>query len=546
MKASVFLILSILLIFLSGCSQPSYDSIINNRVSPNKWIVETINKLLASEDNDGGYSVLLDQRQMNLYETRYDVELLNYLNIKIPNSKKLKNELTETNLNIPSIKNATDLDTTLNFVLICKYMGVQLNSKYKEAIFNQITSLQNQDGLFEINDNSISSVIKVTQESIDILSELGYNTDNTDKLESAINIILRNNKFKTIYIWTIYDAIYNIKKNTNLLNNTFGGIFFKKLLSDNFNNVVNQKIDDMTQLINIYSYYDLSKELGKMLPLPKEISQYLVLNHLQDGGFSFFKNDNSDAQFTLQMYRLMSNETKINSKKLVSNIIAHQLPNGFFSARNDIKSNLNSSYMVLYIFYELGHPIPAKLKNYIMNYSLNNISETDLLILNQARIILNLSKIQIQQNKDHENIEHRDDLLYYLNSTNQVFKLENLLLNVIQNKKVFSLSNIDLISELTVNNKLDRLKELIIKLIPIEPHKDGGYGLKQNSDLIDTYRIIFAQSYLLNQIAYPNLILNYINKLKLPTGGYSFSVNNIISIEATFYGINCISLLNKN
>lgn len=560
-KVFVTIILVSSLFAVSGCSTkiPVY-------VKPstqNKGITqETEQLILSSENQDGGFSLLLDQKPIYLYDTYYNIALLKKFGYPILHKQTIQRSLYSYESNPLLLKGTNDLlnvyyETSLNALL-----GTPIPPAYKNQVKTFVLKSLTKSGLFHLSPkDNLLQMLSYSDVDTSILNNIGtvvplkYST----ALSSTLTLLIKDGSLSSLspyYIWTLYDSIYRIAESEHLSNFLSSQQWHSILEQANQSGqkVFSSVPDNMEQLINDTALCDLLAKNSLAPTISEQFTNYLVENVDTDGGYNIFSRSISDPQFTLQISENFHPEkNNLYLNKFVSNIDDSQLPNGMFTTRYVGPSDLVNSYLALEILIQGQVKIPQSLKNYFMNINTSKLSPVDLYYLNQARESLDIPTIVPPKLPDHwdANTTNRDVLFEIMNnvtykSTTQQQKREIILyLNKLQHPNGgFGIGSESAEDSYFISGLYELLNTPVPNLTKFKSWIQRNCIINNQTNLTNIYYLL----QLLHTYRIPYNATNikkFIHQCSIRTGGFEVNPQEqgMVSIQSTFDGVGSLELI---
>ena len=540
MKRLLYVIITCSLVFiLIACSAPQELQTVKEA----GWERNTIQMIVNSKNLDGGYTILNTERPYLIYDTRYAIEIFLEANKIVPNRKEIERYVTDS-LKPDSIKlrDENDLVNLSYLTKIASILEISLDETVKINIINKVSALKKEDGFynFPVSDKSLDK-ITISELVVDIYDNLKMNFNNELLQKNAI-ILMENNGIENInsnYKYTIYSSIFNILTKTGFDEfNSLSSInkLESDILKDGFPIPTNK-----LELYNIVAKVNILKILDKQPQIPIEFISYLNSIRLEDGGYSFIDDQLSDLQATVDIQNTFDDQVDL--EKLTNYLSKYQNRSGLFTARKRIKeSNIITTIMANKALMELGYDSINETKLFLDKRLEKGISAKEMFYVSET------SPKLFNNYKNSNKTVFLDDKYYNLALSKATDDEKRQIVN--QLKKDFwldmSLDDVYLIVKSINQTNLvyEYDRNALESWLKSNQQKDGGFATKgDQSDLIETYDTLLIMKELGISPNSKEGISGYLNKLVVPGGGYSYMENGQATLFATFYGLECKSLI---
>jgi hypothetical protein len=537
MKYFLKLLFIVFAISIASCSNTTINV-------DNAWEQMTIQKILNSKNVDGGYTILNDEREASLYDTRFALELFIEAKQNIPKKRELEKYIKALQSENITLNNEDDLVRLKHIVDISSILKIGFDKKFKESLKDKLFDLKTKEDLFAFSSkDQLLDKISVTETTVHILKKLDIDY-NATLLQQTLLRILENNDIENIdshYKPTIYNSVLNVLNETGYVNFKDVNIINKlknNTLMGSFN-IPKSK----TEIYNVIANIDILKKLGIQPVIPQELINYLEKIRLKDGGFNFIMDDVADLQATLEVNKIYYKKEYLD--QLLENIKKFQLDNGVFAIRSHINSSFNRTIIANNVLFELGYDSQEDLKKFMAT----NRPQTskDLFLLKEYNEdLFNQYKFTIKNNI----VDKFDmDLLYKLALSKASLEEKQIVVDkLIQDPEFWLTLRLEASYLLIKSIKQGEIKysldyNKIKSWLNTLKRNDGGISNNPNSsNLIETYYALLIMK-LLDVNPDKKAVESYINSLKVSSGGFSFVKNGKADLLATFYALRCKKIL---
>ncbi|WP_094702172.1 prenyltransferase/squalene oxidase repeat-containing protein [Brevibacillus laterosporus] len=428
---------------------------------------------------------------------------------------------------------------------ISDMLQLEFDQKFKESIIENLLTLEIGNGMYAFSPNdSLLDIISTTELVVECLNKIQYSFDTVPLSKSIIDILEKEEieKINTKFKPTLYNSALNILHYINY-KDIEELLSIKKLK----NTLTSQKMVVPISRIELYNAIAISK-MKNLLKLENDIQpefkQYLESIRLKDGGFNFLTDDLSDLQTTLEINRIYKDVKFL--EEILQNTKKFQKDSGGFSVRSIVKnSNTLPTLMGYKILNDLGYDDLESLKKYLNDHK----EEINWKNVYQMK---DISKEMNYKPNIPEYNEWNIDLLYKLVLTEATENEKELINKELKEstKEFWTKKDVEE-TFLITKAKKDFLLNIEYKVEDIKywalssQNNDGGFSTKgTESDLIETYFYLQILKESDIEPTSKESIANYIFSLRVPSGGYTFQKGGNASLQATYYSIESLKLLN--
>jgi len=566
-KALLVLRISIIIIVLAlfgvwNVEKPSIALLDNGQ-----WTQNTLQNIKDSQGADGGYALLNSERMPSLYDTRYNIEILQKFGYEVPRKAELVNTLRLMEGQPVKTNEFIEILNVSYMINLLRDLNVSPTQEFRNSVIKDVSSLEGPDGLFRLHEeDSLTDTIALTEISTGILNDLGVKQD-YQALGHTILELYQGKEYNgstlwnvsKSYPWTVLKSLNAIDKLTasdSYYKTDPGGKSLKARMIKESESVFSNKSTDSEKFINDLALFQLLTDLGSKPIINTEYAKYLNSMRTPNGGIGLDPNI-SDPQLTLASFQIDPNSSKDINKYLVA-IKIYQLSNGMFTSNNQVNSNVISSFYTLSEYKSLGVSPPNSLKQYFEDVKIKGLSPKEVYYCLKAINLLNLKvpdEIKVTYNKKINKISDENDLYTLLievlvnnkangDAVQKLGQLENV-------DGGYGLGNISSLQQTSLIVKaLDSLgasypKESLQHWLNSKQLSDGGFSLKTVSDLIDTYYALTI--YDMINVSPKNTIglRSFQETHKSVNGGYVYFSGSEVSLESVYFGIESEALLEK-
>lgn len=549
----------LLIILLIGCSNSrlNINDINDDDINVKYWNYKQIlEKLDGSQNKNGGFNLLIEEKKESLYESYYTIKILENSGITIPRKEMIIKEIEHYFSNDLEIDTFGKLEEVGFLTGIGKSLGWH-DENIKNKIISPVLDLVNtENGWFEIsNDDDILTKISTTELSIKIFENVGYKyNDIDDKLLTRIVSLYSKNSIETLsekFPWSIYSSLIYIEKHIKdkdiLFYNQSKNKKYKDTLISKSKNYLQMVPKNKIELLNHVNIVKIHNSLGIYSNIGESLLQYINSIKLDDGGFNLLDSDILETQSTYLLYSCFYDKIP---PELVSDLLKYQLNNGLFTPRFELPSDLMKTYMAAEVYQNLGHE-NTKIYDFIMN-DLGELEDSKSIhYFNKIRKLLKIDKF-IEEDLDLNHIAYSIDSNTLYSFYNYVFfnrnkekKVENII-----KEKIYALL-LDSKSKLS-NPELFMIYEILFELKANMNYWDN--YVKDNivvstipKGLADLYYFSFflIKVDCMKKQNYSG-ITERLRQLKLDDGGYKENFSSVTSsIKSLFFGIKLETLLKE-
>jgi hypothetical protein len=555
MRKSLRLTLLLLFTISVGCQSQGTSVVTQEKSYVQSWEQKTLSKLHLSQNANFGYSNFIEEREPSLYDTYYNVLILQKYDIDYEENKLVAwvtNKLEKENF---EIRELADIQRIYYLLGLSHQLNIPLEN-YQSKILEQLIKIKQTDGYYVLEKYKNDFIQKIIQTNfcIEVLSFV--NSPYSDPiLFEELSEVLKTNEFTKItnYKWSIINTIINIQHrmfNTNYFISDEGQTIMSTIISEG-KNILNHNPEEKIQLLNYTNIYKLLKITEQNLSLPSGLINYINQSALPDYGFNVISNQWSDPQLTLDVLDMYPNSGYKNLFLYTENIKKHQLPDGGFTSNMSGNSTIKRTFMGIKINKVLNLHTQDSVKNFILSYENSNVelNPQDKYYLAESKSILRMHKSEIEikpnENKSEMNLQDiYNGCLYETNS--QRIDVNDKIKQILNSKKVES-RELFLLTEINriCNHQENFNRNLINEWAKYGWESDGGFSFGERSNLKDTYYALLMMHN--NSIIIDPLnVKKFIDQFRVSSGGYSSEKSsNKASLEHTFYALETLDLINN-
>lgn len=379
--------LGVLVMFLTACGQSPHV----NESSAHLWHPDTLQLVTNSENDDGGFSLLSDQRPSSLYDTFYNLEILAAMGHKIPMTQALTDTLLSLQQHaIAPIKSSGALLNLYYTVGIEKQMGVSIATDFRSRVAHVLQKLPRYDNLISVgvqsNNEPLMTELLETQTVVDIAHDLSLPVAEAPD-ESTIMKQLAQPPYRTSpYILSAYASLAAIESVVHPgANRPLKNIVVAYRLRNKFLHPAT----GLPSILNSMSAAQLMRQESVAFHISNGFKRSLSHLGVRTGGYTIFAKNVMDPNVTYEFHQLF--HVQNGSARLAQSILKTQLPSGLFGWNNAIPSDPMDSYWAVRVFQGLGSNPPRSLRNYFYHTSLPKTSSLSVVwSFDKARTLLGL------------------------------------------------------------------------------------------------------------------------------------------------------------
>ncbi len=520
------------------------------------WNMETIHLILNSQNVDGGFGLLTDQRPVSLYDTYYNLLLLRALRKRIPMRKRMISALANLQKQPVHLTSSSSLLNLWYQIGSDRLIGVPFHSAFRSKIEKALNSLPTSHGLVvdtQAKELPVFSDLLMTQAYATISRDLSLpvrlNIDQSWLLGILSHPMYQNDP----YLPSAYASFAAIEPDSKGPMNT---MLHQVVAQQHVTNTFSKSLGSVPQVLIAISWATLLRD--ESIPFRKTTAFTRSLEHLatETGGYNIFSNVVMDPQITYQLRTLFNLQSGM--RKVPQDIIRSQLPGGLFGWNDPAPSDPMDSYWALRIVQALNDPLPISLRRYFEEYKLPIDTQgaiTDALYLDDARksLKLSLAPQTLARVTGLTNKLIRLRIFSLSSATYQIARKDlksSVALLAMPNH--LALQNIFLI--LRSVNALHyplptTLKMRVVSFIQGLQKPDGGYGppMLNTGDLQDTYYCVATLRDLGAKPRNTKGLLLFLRTHQNRYGGYAASgAGSPSDLSNTFYGVETQLMLSHN
>ena len=520
-----------------------------------QWHNNTVRLMTRSENADGGFSLLTDQRPVSLYDTLYNLQILHLLGHQIPMKQRLATTLAALQYQQIPLLNSVSLLNLYYEVATDRLVGVQIKAKFRAQIANELRTLPRHDGLIALGmqhqNLPLMTELLETQTYVAIARDLSLPMPQALNEAAIVKQLEKPPYSKSSYIVSGYTSLAVIER---VLHPGPNKLLEKIAITNHLKQLFSKPAHGAPAILNAISAAQLLRQESMTFSVSEAFKQSLHRLAATTGGYTLFSPDALDPKLTYQLMELFHVKKGLNH--VVQDILKTQLPDGLFGWNSPVPSDPMDSYWAVGIFRALGYPIPRSLRLYFRHTKLPTYSPiATTWAFDKAR---NLLGMPVTPPKDLKDKGLTDTLTWVRTLTlvpafrPQAKKLLKAQLGILNSPRNQLLENIFLAVSTahTLNYPLSRRTQAqLVTFIQSLQKPNGGFAppYQHNGDLTNTYYCVTILSDMyarpLNMVA----LQTFLQHQRNPYGGYAASDStSTTSLQATYDGVEIERLLSNN